>query len=264
MRRMADSVVAKNCPPGFPLYLGYINGQWPSYFELTKLYPNAVHVPCTVTAHVNAGTVLDVEAGDATPDEAPPWVQLRRSAGYDPTVYCSLSAWPAVRAAFTRAGVPQPHYLVAGYATPPDPTIPAGAIGHQFIDHGPYDESVVADYWPGVDPLHTVPITPPPGHAWSFQMAEVRTTLVMVGQLDPKGRGFQDWNPGFGRDPVIVGFAKQGPDPTAGSADDKLGDPYWEKQGDYDVKISPRGGAARVVVTGGQPGSTVGVYVSVA
>lgn len=110
----------------------------------------------------------------------------------------------------------------------------------------------------------TRPATPPAGQAWQYQDAEVRTTLVQIGPLDDHGRGFHDWNPGLGRDPVIVGYAKQGPDPSPGSQDEKTGDPYWEKQGPYDVKVSPRGGAARVVITGGVKDSTVGVYVSVA
>lgn len=117
--------------------------------------------------------------------------------------------------------------------------------------------------------LDQLPPAPPPGQAWEYQEAEVRTTLVLVGPLgaanSPKpGCGFANWDPGLGRDPVIVGFAKQGPDPTAGSADDKSGDPYWQKQGNYDVKVSPRGGKACVAITDGTPGSTVGVYVSVA
>lgn len=114
----------------------------------------------------------------------------------------------------------------------------------------------------------TDPHTPPPGMAWEYQEAEVRTTLVQIGPLDKKGRGYADWNPGLGRDPIPVGLVKQGSDPAAGSSDDKGGDPYWEKQGavdtDYDVKASPRGGALRVVVTGGVEGQTVGVYATVA
>lgn len=162
VRRMADSIRATSCPPGFDLYLGYVNGNrdWRSYEPLTKLYPHAIVVPCSVTAS-NVGTVLDVEQGDATPIQAPVWARMRRAAGVHPTVYCNEATWPAVRQAFARAGEPEPEWLIAGYSTPPDSTIPAGAVGHQWIDHGAYDESTVADYWPGVDP-EPIPKGPPP------------------------------------------------------------------------------------------------------
>jgi hypothetical protein len=74
------------------------------------------------------------------------------------TVYCNTSEWPQVRAAFQNAGVTEPNYWVAQYDN--NPTIPAGAVAKQYIgDYQGYDKSVVADYWPGVDPA---PAPPPP------------------------------------------------------------------------------------------------------
>lgn len=113
-------------------------------------FPNAVHVRIAVRASTNDGHVLDVESGDATPQQAPGWVVMRRAAGADPTVYCSTSLWPSVRAAFQAANVTEPHYWVASYPGG-GAVIPAGAVAHQYMDAGIYDKSVVADYWPGVD-----------------------------------------------------------------------------------------------------------------
>lgn len=167
-RRMADSVSSAGIPVGvFPLVAGYLNGaisQW-SQADWDRHAGHSTLVRITVFASVNAGHVLDVEKGDATPAEAPGWVWRRRAAGTDPTVYCSESAWPAVRQAFANAGVPEPHYWVAAYPGEGSTIIPSGAIAHQWIDRGPYDESIVADSWPGVDQGGTVPAE------WSDQLA---------------------------------------------------------------------------------------------
>ncbi len=56
-----------------------------------------------------------------------------------------------MRGAFGDAHVLEPHYWVAAHPGA-GATIPPGAIAHQYADTGPVDLSVVADYWPGVDP----------------------------------------------------------------------------------------------------------------
>lgn len=160
-RRMADSIYSVNIPVGvFPLVAGYINGpisQW-SAADWARHAGHSILVRITVFASRTGRDVhmLDVEKGDATPEQAPGWVKTQRALGAADTVYCSEALWPAVRAAFTAQGVAQPPYVVAAYPGEHDatgnPLIPAGAIGHQWIDRGPYDESVVADHWPGVDP----------------------------------------------------------------------------------------------------------------
>ncbi len=160
-RRMADSIYSVNIPVGvFPLVAGYVNGplsQW-SATDWARHAGHSILVRITVFASRTGRDVhmLDVEKGDATPEQAPGWVKTQRALGAADTVYCSEALWPAVRAAFTAQGVAQPPYVVAAYPGEHDatgnPLIPAGAIGHQWIDRGPYDESVVADYWPGVDP----------------------------------------------------------------------------------------------------------------
>lgn len=153
---MADAINPNNIPVGrFPLVAGYVDGprsQWPA--AGWARHSASILVRIAVFASTNAGHVLDVETGDATPSQAPGWVKMRRAAGTDPTVYCSISLWPAVRAAFHAANVAEPHYWVAGYPGG-GAVIPAGAIAHQYADPltsgGQWDLSVVADYWPGVD-----------------------------------------------------------------------------------------------------------------
>jgi hypothetical protein len=162
MRIMYDGIVPGEVPAGAQLYAAYLDGNWPDYNALVARYPNAVHVSIAVSSSYNGGKVLDVENGDATPAESVNWVLNRRKAGVDPTVYCSMSAWASVQAAFKARGVPQPHYWVADYSLGNNPAIPAGAIALQYADRGGYDVSVVADYWPGVDPAPPATIPPPP------------------------------------------------------------------------------------------------------
>jgi hypothetical protein len=154
MRIMHDSITAADIPRDARMVAGYINGTWVWSAADWARFPNATKVRIATRANVNDGHVLDVEPGDATPAQAPAWVKMRRAAGVDPTVYCNLSALPAVQAAFTAAGVAQPHYWVARYDNVA--TVPAGVVAKQYINDpasgGHYDLSAVADYWPGVDP----------------------------------------------------------------------------------------------------------------
>lgn len=152
MRTMYDAVTPENIPRNAQLVAGYIDGHigvWTP--EQWAYFPDATKVKITVFASDNEGHVLDCENGDATPDQCPAWVVKRRQAGADPTVYCNTSSWAAVRAAFAANKVAEPHYWIAAYPGN-GPQIYAGAVAHQYADPGPFDLSVVMDYWPGVDP----------------------------------------------------------------------------------------------------------------
>ena len=153
---MFDAIAAK--APGIPvdaeMVAGYVDGAFAWSAADWARFPRAVLVEIACFASTNLGQVLDVEKGNATPAQAPAWVHMRRAAGCDPTVYCSLSNWPTVKAAFATAGIAEPHWWVADYSLGQVPQIPAGAVALQYTDNppaSPYDTSVVADYWPGVD-----------------------------------------------------------------------------------------------------------------
>jgi len=187
MRTMYDAVTADNILAANPrpqMVAGYVDkiklepwsgGDW-------ALFPDAVKVQIVKKATTNAGHVLDVEPGDATPSEAPGWVKMRRAAGADPTVYCNASTWPTVRAAFQAAGVAEPHWWIAHYDG--DPTIPAGAVAKQYRgDVAPgYDVSSVVDYWPGVDPA---PGAPGGSAAQTTQGVELMERITVT----PKDKG---------------------------------------------------------------------------
>jgi hypothetical protein len=105
-------------------------------------------------APTDDGVVGDVETGDMLPWEAPSWVVRRRQHGVDPTVYVNLSNWAPTRTEFQLRRIPEPHYWLALYDD--IPVLPSGAVAKQFANAafsgGHFDLSVVADYWPGVDP----------------------------------------------------------------------------------------------------------------
>jgi hypothetical protein len=151
MRTMYDAVAAAGIPADPQMVAGYCDTiRIPQWTDADwARFPRAVKVRIAKKAGTPDGHVLDVESGNATPAQAPGWVLLRRSAGMDPSIYCNTSTWPAVRAAFTAAGVAQPHYWIARYDN--DPTIPAGAVAKQHTQGATFDTSSVADVWPGVD-----------------------------------------------------------------------------------------------------------------
>lgn len=169
MRTCYDSIdsTVTALPDGADLYAGYDDGHWPDAAAIASRFPDKTVLRVTVFATDNEGDVLDVERGDATPAEAPGWVQARRTAGHGgPLVYCSLNTWPLVRQAFTDAKVPEPGYWIAAYPGN-GPQLYPGSVGHQY-GQGPagtnYDRSVFVDYLPGIDPAPkpTAPPTPIP------------------------------------------------------------------------------------------------------
>lgn len=147
---MYDGITPSRLPAGADLVAGYVDGNYANTTAMRARYPHATIVGIATRAATNAGVVLDVERGDATPDQVPGWLQRRRKAGVDPTVYCNAATWPAVMSACRHAGVTEPHYWIAAWNG--SATIPAGAVAHQYANHPGYDVSAVAPYWPGVDP----------------------------------------------------------------------------------------------------------------
>jgi hypothetical protein len=185
LRIMHDGVTPATVLAGAAAYAGYNDGKWPSFNALCDEYPSALHVSICVTA-TGAARVLDVEKGDATPEQAPGWVTAQRDAGEAyPVVYCNQrNTWPAVKAAFAAQHVDPPLYWVADYVNDPSqvPELPAGAIALQYYDYGGYDASVIADYWPGLD-------EPPAAHGAQTVPKETDVTTYYPIQVLPDPAG---------------------------------------------------------------------------
>jgi hypothetical protein len=95
----ADAVWISRNYPHASWVAGYDTGGWPWTAQDWALFPNAVRVQIVTYAGANEGDVLDVENGDATPGQTEAWISMRKAAGYHrPTIYCSASNVPAVRA----------------------------------------------------------------------------------------------------------------------------------------------------------------------
>jgi hypothetical protein len=149
-RVMYDAVTPENVPRDAQMVAGYIDGRFAWSAAQWAYFPNSVKVRIACFASTNDGQVLDCEWGDATPQQCPGWAVQARARGQEPTIYCSFSTWPTVRAAFAAAGVAEPQWWIAAYPGN-GPYLYPGSVAHQYANPGPVDISVVADYWPGVD-----------------------------------------------------------------------------------------------------------------
>lgn len=139
---------------------GYVGGRWPDYNALVAGLPGLRHVSIAVNDQETA-VVLDVEKGDASPQQAPGWVRRMRAAGIQyPVVYMNDSTWQTVKDEFAAQGVAPPLYWVALYDG--IAVVPAGAVAKQHTNTAGYDVSAALDYWPGVDPAPTPPPVPVP------------------------------------------------------------------------------------------------------
>lgn len=156
MRTMVDSTNIIDDPLAAQIVLYYCDGAYAvSEATVRARFPNAILVPCSAVGS-DSGIVGDVEPGCMTIPQAIAWVVMRRSHDVDPTLYCNeMNTWAPLRAAFVAAGVPEPHYGVADYDDVD--VIPPGAVFKQdknsALTGGHFDQSVVLDYWPGVDGL---------------------------------------------------------------------------------------------------------------
>jgi hypothetical protein len=150
---MYDAVTPTNIPVTAQMVAGYL---LPSSYAWSQTswdrFPNSVHVRIAVRASTRDGHVIDCETGDATPAGAAAWAHQRRADGYPyPTVYCSVSAQAAVIAAFNAIREPLPLWWLAHYNNLDQLPGGPGVVADQYADPGPYDRSIVADFWPGVD-----------------------------------------------------------------------------------------------------------------
>ena len=155
MRTMYDAVNIANLPADATLLAGYVDGRETTghFARVRSAHPQVKVVRITVTGGTLDAEVGDIEAGDMHPQSGAAWAARKIAAGQHPTLYCSESFWPSVKAEVQKAGIAgRVSYWIANYNG--DPTIPAGAIAKQFTDHAlgkSLDESVVAAHWPGVD-----------------------------------------------------------------------------------------------------------------
>lgn len=150
MEIMFDSVSAAKIPLCAEVVAGYLDGAYAWTDADWSRFPGRRHVGIVVTASANAGQVLDVEKGDATPDQAPGWVTRRRAARVDPVVYTSASNVHAVLDAFVAQKVSLPLLWVASWDGLPCWNLGLGhnVVAKQFLAGPDFDLSIVGNHWP--------------------------------------------------------------------------------------------------------------------
>jgi hypothetical protein len=156
-RTMVDSTNVIDDPLGADLVAYYIDGDFATTEASVKArFPNAILVPISAVG-TNAGICGDVEPGCMTNAQSVDWILMRRAAGINPSLYVNeVNGWQPCKDEFARRGVPEPAgWWVADYDG--INVVPPGAVAKQYanpdIDHGHFDLSVVADFWPGIDPI---------------------------------------------------------------------------------------------------------------
>lgn len=145
---------------------GYVNGTYAWSQADWNLFPRADHVTISTRADADEGDVLDCEPGDATPAEVAGWIAMRKAAGlYRPTIYCSLSVIPAVRAGTGSYVLGRDYDIwVADYDDSAASVYPL-AVAKQYRSTAGWDVSAVYDTaWPHRKPPGTPPPPPPPPH----------------------------------------------------------------------------------------------------
>jgi hypothetical protein len=146
MTLMYDSTNPLDIPVDAPAVAGYMDGLYQWSDSAWSRFRTQLRLDITVLG--NAADVLDVETGDATPDQAVEWVRSMRAHDYPyPGVYCNSNLWPTVKATFDAHRVDQPWYWIADYDGRPD--IPDGAVAKQYQNApgsgGHFDLSVISD-----------------------------------------------------------------------------------------------------------------------
>lgn len=88
---MYDSVTVTDIPLKAKAVAGYVDGLYTTFPTLQSHFPHAHKLSIAVSASADA-RCLDVEKGDATPDEAAPWVRRQLKRGEKkPVVYTSAA-----------------------------------------------------------------------------------------------------------------------------------------------------------------------------
>lgn len=98
LKLMYDSTNAFDIPASASIVAGYVDGKYAWSAADWARFDGAIKVRIAVFASTNDGDVLDVEQGDATPQQAPGWIMMRQAAGLAvPTIYCAASMVGLIR-----------------------------------------------------------------------------------------------------------------------------------------------------------------------
>lgn len=229
---MFDSVTLSAIPAAAPAVAGYVNGNWPTYNQVVVKWPQARHLSISVNQAGDA-ECLDVEGGDATPDQAPAWILRQQARGVArPVVYTSVSAAQTLLNVLAHAGIPRAsvrlwtaHYTYTAHLCGPGCGygLTTTADATQWTDRSlgrNLDESLTAESFFGATP--PPPVAPPPSFPISevtVDMSTLHSQFFTAPGLTPAGTG---WFP----DPLPIPFDKISGSPIVQAANPQREAPY--------------------------------------
>ncbi len=144
---MYDAVVIEGIPADPTAVAGYVDGLWPTFYDLLIRFPKAKHLSITVTPDRNA-RCLDVETGDARPDEAASWVGKQHARGIKrPIVYANTSTMPTVIDFLEKDGIRRWEYLVWTAHYTGVAHVEPGSDATQWSTNRLFDESLCESYF---------------------------------------------------------------------------------------------------------------------
>lgn len=131
---MYDSVTVAEIPAKAAAVAGYVGGKFSTFVQLLHDFPHALKLSIAVNSSENA-ECLDVETGDATPEEAPAWIKRQKALGVRrPCVYANESTMPAVKSAIISAGIDRSEIRLWVAHYDGDATVPSGYDAKQYSD----------------------------------------------------------------------------------------------------------------------------------
>lgn len=147
---MFDAVEAANIPATAQAAAGYVGGRWPDYLGIVQRFPHLESAGRLLSIAVNdteAARCLDVETGDASPNQAPSWAKRMLARGvWKPCLYANRSTMPAVIQALSASGLHRDQYRlwVADWTFAAH--IPSGFDACQWTDraYGGRDDQTLA------------------------------------------------------------------------------------------------------------------------
>ena len=155
MWAMYDSTTVDAIPASANAVAGYVGGSWPTFETLVARWPHARHLSIAVNASQNA-ECLDIETGDAMPDDAPAWFHRQRARGVaKPVFYADAETMPIVIHVLETLGIKRAEYRVWDAHYTYVPHISVGSDATQWSDRAldrNLDESLCADSFFGVPP----------------------------------------------------------------------------------------------------------------
>jgi len=198
---MPDSIYPANLPPGFPAYLGYADGKWPTAAELRAKFPAARIVSLTVTGATLNTDGIDCEPGNPDAVSSAAWAvrKLAAAPSVRPVVYADLESpgysMREVLAALLKVGVARRYVrvLTAHYTGSPHVCGPAtcgglavDADGTQWTSSFPGTRGSMIDMSDVNDDFFGAAPVPSPTVNWTeFDMSKIR--LLKQGDADGPG-----------------------------------------------------------------------------